>query len=154
MQHGPMEGGAIRSLPSPFPSVALPSSATSTPRAARSCPNSSSCPGGQLTTSHGAASHSRWPDPCRNGRLRRSWGSPEVTTDVSNAFRSHYGFDAFNCLSGHEGSHEKGGVEGEGGRFRRNHCVPMAVVDSIDELNALLEEWDDADDRRRVGNRT
>jgi transposase len=70
------------------------------------------------------------------------------------AFRSHYGFDAFYCQPGHEGSHEKGGVEGEGGRFRRNHCVPMPVVDSIEELNALLEEWDDADDRRRVGNRT
>jgi hypothetical protein len=70
------------------------------------------------------------------------------------AFRSHYGFDAFYCQPGHPGSHEKGGVEGEGGRFRRNHCVPMPVVDSIEELNALLEEWDDADDRRRVGNRT
>jgi len=70
------------------------------------------------------------------------------------AFRSHYGFDAFYCQPGHEGSHEKGGVEGEGGRFRRNHCVPIPVVDSIEELNALLEAWDDADDRRRVGNRT
>jgi transposase len=70
------------------------------------------------------------------------------------AFRSHYGVDAFYCRPGHEGSHEKGGVEGEGGRFRRNHCVPMPVVDSIEELNALLDEWDDADDRRRVGNRT
>jgi hypothetical protein len=45
-------------------------------------------------------------------------------------------------------------VEGEGGRFRRNHCVPMPRVDSIAELNALLEAWDDADDARRVGNRT
>jgi hypothetical protein len=69
------------------------------------------------------------------------------------AFRSHYGFDAFYCRPGHEGSHEKGGVEGEGGRFRRNHCVPMPVVESIDELNELLEAWDDADDARRVGNR-
>ncbi|HSS56028.1 MAG TPA: IS21 family transposase [Gaiellales bacterium] len=69
------------------------------------------------------------------------------------AFRSHYGFDPFYCIPGHEGSHEKGGVEGEGGRFRRNHCVPMPVVDSIDELNELLEAWDDADDRRRIGNR-
>ena len=40
-------------------------------------------------------------------------------------FRSHYGFEAWYCQPGHEGSHEKGGVEGEGGRFRRNHCVPM-----------------------------
>jgi transposase len=69
-------------------------------------------------------------------------------------FRSHYGFDAFYCRPGHEGSHEKGGVEGEGGRFRRNHCVPMPKVDSIEELNALLEVADDADDARRVGYRT
>ena len=41
------------------------------------------------------------------------------------AFRSHFGFDAFYCHPGVEGAHEKGGVEGEGGRFRRNHCVPM-----------------------------
>jgi transposase len=69
------------------------------------------------------------------------------------AFRSHYGFEAWYCQPGHEGSHEKGGVEGEGGRFRRNHCVPMPVVDSIEELNALLAAADDADDARRVGNR-
>jgi len=68
-------------------------------------------------------------------------------------FRSHYGFEAWYCQPGHEGSHEKGGVEGEGGRFRRNHCVPMPVVDSIEELNALLEAADDADDARRVGDR-
>ena len=69
------------------------------------------------------------------------------------AFRSHYGFEALYCQPGHDGSHEKGGVEGEGGRFRRNHCVPMPVVDSIDELNALLEAADDADDARRISNR-
>lgn len=68
-------------------------------------------------------------------------------------FRSHYGFEAWYCQPGHDGSHEKGGVEGEGGRFRRNHCVPMPVVDSIDELNALLAAADDADDRRRIANR-
>jgi transposase len=69
------------------------------------------------------------------------------------AFKSHFGFEAWYCQPGHEGSHEKGGVEGEGGRFRRNHCVPMPVVDSIEELNALLEGADDADDARRIGNR-
>ncbi len=69
------------------------------------------------------------------------------------AFRSHYGFEAWYCQPGHDGSHEKGGVEGEGGRFRRNHCVPMPVVDSIDELNAFLAAADDADDRRRIANR-
>lgn len=69
------------------------------------------------------------------------------------AFRSHYGFEAWYCQPGHEGSHEKGGVEGEGGRFRRTHCVPMPVVESIDELNAMLAAADDADDRRRIANR-
>lgn len=69
------------------------------------------------------------------------------------AFRSHYGFESWYCQPGHDGSHEKGGVEGEGGRFRRNHCVPMPVVDSVEELNALLAAADDADDARRVGNR-
>ena len=68
-------------------------------------------------------------------------------------FRSHYGFEAWYCQPGPDGSHEKGGVEGEGGRFRRNHCVPMPVVSSIEELNALLEAADDADDARRVSNR-
>jgi hypothetical protein len=69
------------------------------------------------------------------------------------SFKSHYGFEAWYCQPGHEGSHEKGGVEGEGGRFRRNHCVPMPVVDSIEELNALLEAADGADDARRIGSR-
>jgi transposase len=82
------------------------------------------------------------------------FGRTRVESDRWVAFKSHYGFDSFYCRPGHEGSHEKGGVEGEGGRFRRNHCVPMPVVDSIEELNELLEAWDDADDRRRIGNRT
>jgi transposase len=81
------------------------------------------------------------------------FGRTRVESQRWVAFRSTYGFDAFYCQPGHEGSHEKGGVEGEGGRFRRNHCVPMPRVDSIAELNALLERWDDADDARRVGNR-
>jgi len=82
------------------------------------------------------------------------FGRTRVETQRWVAFRSTYGFDAFYCRPGHEGSHEKGGVEGEGGRFRRNHCVPMPKVDSIAELNALLEAADDTDDARRVGYRT
>ena len=82
------------------------------------------------------------------------FGRSRVETQRWVAFRSHYGYDAFYCQPGHEGSHEKGGVEGEGGRFRRNRCVPMPAVDSVDELNAMLEAWDDADDARRIGNRT
>lgn len=69
------------------------------------------------------------------------------------AFRSHYGFDAFYGQPGIKGAHEKGGVEGEGGRFRRTHCVPMPVVDSIAELNEILAAANAKDDRRRVGTR-
>lgn len=50
-------------------------------------------------------------------------------------FRSHYGFDAFYCQPGIAGAHEKGGVEGEVGWFRRNRLSPMPVVESLDELN-------------------
>ena len=82
------------------------------------------------------------------------FGRTRVENQRWVAFRSHCGFDAWYCIPGHEGSHEKGGVEGEGGRFRRNHCVPMPAVDSIEELNALLEAAGDADDGRRIGNRT
>jgi transposase len=69
-------------------------------------------------------------------------------------FRSHYGFDSFYCHPGVEGAHEKGGVEGEGGRFRRNHLVPVPTVESMAELNELLKAYDLADDTRRIGNRT
>jgi transposase len=52
------------------------------------------------------------------------------------AFRSHWRFTAEFCTPG-EG-HEKGGVEGEGGYFRRNHLVPVPEVSDLDALNALL----------------
>ncbi len=68
------------------------------------------------------------------------------------AFRSHYGFDAFYCAPGRDGAHEKGGVEGEGGRFRRTHLVPVPKVDSLAELNARLERYNElaeaADERQ------
>jgi hypothetical protein len=34
-------------------------------------------------------------------------------------FKSHFGFDAFYCEPCIAGAHEKGGIEGEVGRFRR-----------------------------------
>jgi hypothetical protein len=44
-------------------------------------------------------------------------------------------------------------VEGEGGRFRRTHLVPMPTVDSLAELNTLLAGYDELDDARRIANR-
>jgi transposase len=54
------------------------------------------------------------------------------------AFQSHYRLEAFYCLPGVEGAHEKGGVEGEVGYFRHNFLVPVPEVASLDELNARI----------------
>jgi transposase len=76
-----------------------------------------------------------------------------VETERWTAFRSHYGLDAFYCQPGLDGAHEKGGVEGQIGWFRRNHLVPVPEVDSLDELNARIQRWDADDDARRIGSR-
>ena len=68
-------------------------------------------------------------------------------------FRSHYGFDAFYCQPGISGAHEKGGVEGEVGWFRRNRLSPMPVVDTLEELNDRIRIWEAQDDGRRINDR-
>jgi transposase len=68
------------------------------------------------------------------------------------AFRSHWRFAAEFCTPG-EG-HEKGGVEGEGGYFRRNHLVPVPSVSDLDALNALLLSGCRADEARVLAGRT
>ena len=68
------------------------------------------------------------------------------------AFRSHWRFAAEFCTPG-EG-HEKGGVEGEGGYFRRNHLVPVPCVADLDALNALLLTGCRADEARVLDGRT
>jgi transposase len=69
------------------------------------------------------------------------------------SFRSWYGFEAFYCEPGVAGAHEKGGVEGEIGRFRRRWMVPVPRVASLAGLNALLAEADAAEDARHIGHR-
>lgn len=71
------------------------------------------------------------------------------------ALRSHFLFESFFCLPGEEGAHEKGGVEGEIGRFRRNHLVPVPAVETLDELNGLITARGQAEDatRRITGRR-
>jgi hypothetical protein len=69
------------------------------------------------------------------------------------ALRSHFGFDAFYCQPGIDGAHEKGGVEGEVGRFRRRHLTPVPKVAGLAELNTLLAAADAADDARRIAAR-
>lgn len=64
-----------------------------------------------------------------------------------------YGFDPFYCRPGIDGAHEKGGVEGEVGWFRRNRLSPMPVTESLDELNDRILAWEAHDDARRINDR-
>lgn len=68
------------------------------------------------------------------------------------ALRSHYQFDSFFCAPGKGGVHEKGGVEGEIGRFRR-HLVPVPAVGSLAALNQLIAAADILDDGRVITGR-
>ena len=77
-------------------------------------------------------------------------GRNRKESDQFFLLRSHYGFDSFFCIPGEEGAHEKGGVEGEVGRFRRRRLVPVPRVSSMTELNELCDAGDQADDRRYV----
>ncbi|THA47828.1 IS21 family transposase [Streptomyces sp. A1136] len=76
-----------------------------------------------------------------------------VEAERWTAFRSHYWLEAFYCQPGIRGAHEKGGVEGQIGWFRRNHLVPVPEVDTLAELNAKIDRWDQEDDARRIRSR-
>ena len=78
-------------------------------------------------------------------------GRARVENPRWTAFPSHYRFAAFYCEPGIEGAHEKGGVEGQVGYFRRNYLVPE--VDSLAELNARVAAAEQAEDGRRIGAR-
>jgi transposase len=80
-------------------------------------------------------------------------GRDRAETERFIALRSHYGFDSFFCIPGKEGAHEKGGVEGEIGRFRRRHLVPVPAVASLATLNQLIAAADLTDDGRVITGR-
>jgi transposase len=77
-------------------------------------------------------------------------GRDRTETEQFTALRSHYGFESFFCAPGVDGAHEKGGVEGEIGRFRRTHLVPVPIVATIAELNEVIAAGDLADDDRVI----
>ena len=97
------------------------------------------------------------------GRIRYDNLKPAVTRVLKGrdraeaerfiALRSHYGFDSFFCIPGKEGAHEKGGVEGEIGRFRRRHLVPIPSVASLAALNQRIAAADITDDGRVITGR-
>jgi len=80
-------------------------------------------------------------------------GRDRTESERFTALRSHYGFDSFFCRPGIDGAHEKGGVEGEIGRFRRRHLVPVPKVASLAELNEVIGSADVADDDRVITGR-
>jgi transposase len=67
------------------------------------------------------------------------------------AFRSHWRFDSEFCTPA-EG-HEKGGVEGEAGYFRRNHWVPVPRAVDLGELNRQLRADCHSDEQRCITGR-
>ena len=67
------------------------------------------------------------------------------------AFHQHHGFTPFYCEPGLRGAHEKGGVEGEVGYFRRNYLTPVPEVASLDELNGRIQGWEAEEEQRRIG---
>lgn len=77
-------------------------------------------------------------------------GRDRDESDRFIALRSHYGFESFFCVPGKDGAHEKGGVEGEIGRFRRRHLVPLPKITTLAELAELIAAGDIADDQRVI----
>ncbi|MGH8303429.1 MAG: IS21 family transposase [Steroidobacteraceae bacterium] len=80
-------------------------------------------------------------------------GRRRVESDRFVALRSHYLFQSQFATPGLEGAHEKGGVEGEVGRFRRNHLVPVPELVDLAELNGMLLAGCEADLARRIDGR-
>jgi transposase len=80
-------------------------------------------------------------------------GRRRVESDRFVAMRSHYLFVSQFTTPGIEGAHEKGGVENEVGRHRRNHLVPVPRVSDLAELNRLLLAGCEADLARRIDER-
>jgi transposase len=92
-------------------------------------------------------------DNLRSAVLKILKGRRRVESDRFVALRSHYLFGSFFCEPGERGAHEKGGVEGEVGRFRRNHLVPVPEVADLGELNSILARACEADLGRRIAGR-
>ena len=67
-------------------------------------------------------------------------------------FRSHWGFESEFCNPGQ--GHEKGGVEGEGGYFRRNYLTPVPKVKNWEELNQMIAAASKQDEQRIIEGRT
>jgi transposase len=79
-------------------------------------------------------------------------GYQREETDRFIAFRSHWGFQSEFCNAA--SGNEKGGVENEGGYFRRNHLVPLPAARDLAHLNELLRAGCQQDEQRTLAGRT
>lgn len=82
-------------------------------------------------------------------KILRGYRREETTRFI--AFRSHWRFASEFCNPSE--AHEKGGVEGEAGYFRRNHWVPVPQAKNLEELNTRLLAACRQDEQRRIGDR-
>jgi hypothetical protein len=67
------------------------------------------------------------------------------------AFRSHWKFESVFCTPNEP--QEKGGIEGEGGYFRRNHWVPVPQAEDLEDLNEQLLAACYKDENRKISGR-
>ncbi|WP_409967180.1 IS21 family transposase [Bengtsoniella intestinalis] len=70
--------------------------------------------------------------------VKDGFGAHAKTQDSYAMLAAHYGFETVFCNPA--SGNEKGLVEGLVGFSRRNFCVPLPKVDSMDELNDLLQK--------------
>jgi transposase len=75
-------------------------------------------------------------------------GSQREETARFVAFRSHWRFAAEFCTPAEP--HEKGGIEGEAGYFRRNHWVPVPEAPDIKALNHQILKACQQDEHRLI----
>jgi len=78
-------------------------------------------------------------------------GSRREQTARFVVFRSHWRFEAEFCTPAEP--HEKGGIEGEAGYFRRNHWVPVPKAADIADRNRQLLENCQQDEHRLIAGR-
>ena len=79
-------------------------------------------------------------------KILRGFRREETTHFI--AFRSHWRFQSDFCTPAEP--HEKGGIEGEAGYFRRNHWVPVPKARDLAELNSQLLAACREDERRLI----
>src|SRR5215467_13340060 len=79
-------------------------------------------------------------------------GRQREETERVIAFRSHWGFQSEYCNPA--SGNEKGGVEGEVGRYRRNWLVPVPEASDLAELNQQLLASCLASRNRTISGRT